>query len=252
MNISKLLKKYNLSKSPYIFYNDNMPAMYFTVYEDDKWQLYFTDNKEVQKVDFLQDYSINQVTCFKKQDLYCVSFCSKMGDTNSLFYTETTNPAQFKVVTTIAHDCKAGVVTPNKVLVINNQNHILIFNNNQTLINTNDLLKEQPIQNLIFNFKDPTHITFINNDENQIIISYEDIQSNGRQGSICINLNNLNEQKQILTEDNKPLYDITIDPYTHEVLYSKHIGLRKWQRKIAKTFIKNINSNTINIIKNKF
>lgn len=251
MNISKLLKKYNLSRSPYIFYDDSMPAMYFTVYENNEWQLYFTDNKEVQKVDFLQGYSINQVTCFKKQDLYCVSFCSKMGESNSLFYAETDNPAQFKVITTIAHNCKAGTITPNKVLVFNKQNHLLIYNNTQDLINKNDLLTETPERDLFFNFKDPTQITFMTNDQNQVIISYEDVQPTERQGSIWVNLNDLGDQKQILTEDNKPLYDVTIDPYTHQILYSKHVGLRKFQRKIAKTYLKNINSNPVNILQEK-
>lgn len=253
MNISKLLKKYNLSKSPYIFYDDNMPSMYFTVYENGIWQLYFTNNKEVHKVDFLQDYSIEQVTCFKKQDLYCVSFCSKMGDTNSLFYTETKNPTQFRVVTTLAHDCKSGTVTPSRIFIINNQNHILVFNNNYDLMNSGDLLKETPLQDFVFNFKDPTHITFVNNnDENQIIVSYEDVNFKDRQGSVYINLSDINDQKQVLTENNEPLYDLTIDPYTHQVLYSKRIGLRSWQRKITKTFVKNIVNNSVNVIQDNF
>lgn len=248
MNISKLLKKYNLSRSPYIFYDDGMPSMYFTVYENNEWQLYFTNNKEVQKVDFLQGYSINQVTCFKKQDLYCVSFCSKMGESNSLFYTETTNPIDFKIITSIAHNCKTGVITPSKVIIIDQQNHILIYENNPELINR-DLTKEKPIKDLFFNFKDPLNISFNNGDQNQIIIYYEDVQLSNRQGSIYVDLNNLTSQKQILTEDSTPLCDVTFDPYTHEVLYSKHIGLRKFQRKITKTFVKNIISKQVKLIK---
>ena len=129
MNISKLLKKYKYTRSPYIFYDDNMPSMYFTVLEDNKWVLYFTNNKEVQKVDFLQDISIENITCYKKQDLYCVSFCGKMGDINSLYYTETKNPIQFKVFTSLASNCRGGVVTPKNVIIANNSNQILFYKN---------------------------------------------------------------------------------------------------------------------------
>lgn len=245
MNISKLLKKYKYTRSPYIFYDDNMPSMYFTVLQNDKWNLYFTDNKEVQKVDFLQDYSIKQVTCYKKQDLYCVSFCGEMGGTNSLFYTETNDPIQFKIITSVAHDIKTGVVTQSKIIVVNQENEILIYEKKDDII----LQKEKPIQRLTFDLKDVTHITFLNGDQNQLLIAYRDMQYPERHGTIYVNLTNIPQQKQILTEDNAPIYDVTIDPMTNEILYSKRTGLRKFHRKIAKTFLKNLNSNNVSLVK---
>ncbi len=245
MNISKLLKKYNLTRSPYIFYDDSMPSMYFTVYQNNEWHLYFTNNKEVQKVDFLQGYSIKQVACFKKQDLYCVSFCGEFGGTNSLFYTETTNPTQFKVITSIAHNVRAGVVTPNTVIYLNQYNQLLIYQRKEDMI----LQNQVPIKKLLFNLKNPTHISFLNNNQQQLLIAYRDIQYPLRHGSIYVNLNNIKDQKQLLTEDNQPLYDFTIYPYTNQVLYSKRIGLKEFQRKIARTFVKNIISNQVSMLK---
>lgn len=246
MNISKLLKKYNYTRSPYIFYDDGMPSMYFTVRENGQDQLYFTDNKGVQKVDFLQEYSINQVACFKKQDLYCVSFCGGMGEINSLLYTETKNPAQFKVVTSIAHNIRTGAITPNKIIVIGQDNIIKIYQNRQDF----SLDLETPTKELLFDFRDPTHLSFVNGDQDQLIIGYRDPDFADRHGSVYVNLNNIYQQTQILTENSQPLYDVTIDPFTHQVLYSKKIGLRKWQRKIAKTYVKNIISKPVDIVKN--
>ena len=245
MNISKLLKKYNLTRSPYIFYDGETPSMYFTVYQNGKWHLYFTNNKEVQKVDFLQGYSIKQVTCFKKQDLYCVSFCGEFGGNDSLFYTETTNPTQFKIITSIAHNVRAGVVTSNKVIFFNQQNQLLIYQKKEDIIIQN----QTPIKKLLFSFNNPTHISFLNDNQQQFIVGYRDIKYPDRHGSIYVNLNNIEDQKQILTKDNQPLYDVTIDNKTKQILYSKRIGLKEFQRKIAKTFVKNIISNQVSMLK---
>lgn len=245
MNISRLLKKYKYTRSPFIFYDNNMPSMYFTVYENDKWQLYFTDNQKVTKVDIFPFSSINQVTCFKRQDVYCVSFCGEMNGINSLFYAETLDPTKFKITTNLAHNCIAGAVTPNKIMVLNPCNHLLIYQNKEEFNIDNEI----PIQNFLFDLKNPTHLSFIDGNDNQILISYRDPQCPTRHGSLYISLNPILDQKQILINDDTPLYDVTIDPLTHQVLYSNRIGIKPYNRKIAKTFLKNITSNIVRILK---
>ena len=251
MNISKLLKKYKYTSSPYIFYDDNMPAMYFTVLEDDKWHLYFTDNKEVQKVDFLQDMSIDNITCFKNSQtgLYCLSFCSKMNDTNSLFYAETKDPTEIKVFTTVTRNIRSGIITPKKIIYANMDNEIFCYNNNAQVItkidNGNlDLIKEK----YLFNFKNLKKISFLNGNQNQLIISYQDFQFAERRGSLFADLSNLKNQRQVLTQNNQSMMNITIDPFTNQVLYSEKEDLKEIHQKIVKTYLKNINSKQVSII----
>lgn len=250
MNISKLLKKYKHTRSPYIFYDDNMPSMYFTVLEDDQWQLYFTDNKEVQKVDFLQDISIESVTCFKnKVGNYCVSFCGKMGGIISLYYTETKNPTQFKVFTSLASNCRGGVVTPQNVIINDLNNDILIYKNTNAGLTTPKFSTLDPKKKYTFDFINVKNVSFLNSNPKQLFISYQDYQNPRRCGTVMVDLNNIKQQKQIVTDKNQPIFDVTIDPYTNQVLYSKHNGLRYNQRKIAKTYLKNIISNNVQLLK---
>lgn len=252
MNISKLLKKYKYTSSPYIFYDDNMPSMYFTVLEDEKWHLYFTDNKEVQKVDFLQDMSIENITCFKnsQNNLYCLSFCSKMNDTNSLFYAETNNPTEIKVFTTIVRDIRGGIVTPNKVIYANMNNDIFCYQNKSQIYNAIGNGEWDLIQNRYkFNFKNITNISFLNGNQNKLLISYQDYQLSERRGSIFVDLTYLQDQKQILAEEQQPMLNVTIDPFTHQILYTKSNDFKNKYKKITKTYVKNLICNQVQVLK---
>lgn len=250
MNISKLLKKYKYTSSPYIFYDDGAPSMYFTILEGEKWQLYFTNNKEVRKVNLPQiDDSITQMTCYTTINdqgikYYCISYCCKNieDDLCSLWYTETQDPTDFKIVTKIKNNCRGGFITNRFVAFINDLNEICIYNRTNNILEN---LESQPIpvdKRLYFKWQNPTKLTFLTGNDQQFIVSYINQNLIRQYGVIYFNINQIEQQKIITQENDMPLYNLTIDPFTHQILYGQRQGYQLSKEKIAKTFLNKINS----------
>lgn len=226
MTFIKILQDFKHVNYTHIFYDqNNKPYMYFLNWENDKNILYFTDGIEVKKVSLMSLSIITQVFAYKnfKNNTYCVSLCIKNTTGNSLYFIETSDPLDFKIMDSITTDCKSGIITPRYAFIVTLSNYIFMYKRNminKTPGNILDNLSKQAF----FSNKNILHVSSISKDETKILISYDDQQTK-EYGSLIVDLNNSDEQYTILSDTNNPIFEPTVDIINNQILFKNEWNL---------------------------
>lgn len=247
MNFLKILQNFKYVKSPYIFYDENNnPFMYFLNTQNDQNILYFTDGVQVKKVHLLSPTIIIQVFAYKnfKNNTYCVSFCTKSNDGIHLYYTETEDPIDFKLVDSVTFDCRSGIITPRYILIVTLSNFLFIYKRNMLNKTPGNLLDNLSKQAYSFNIKNIVNVSSINKDQNKVLLSYLK-QDSDQYGTILLDLNKLEEQELILSDTSKPIFELTIDSVNNEILFKNQWNV------FNSINLEKINKKTIQIIQQK-
>lgn len=240
----KIIQQYEYTHMPFIFYQENEPKMLFTVIQKDYWKLYYSDGKKSYKIKTNIDqqfkstqYHMCQPTCYKKNDIYHISFCVQFDKIIRLYYGETKDLTEFLNVREINRECFGGCVSPNYIMITLNNNLLFILKHDEEIPY---LTKEnlQQSKNLLYQFnnlrKFTARVSYVFNNDDNIIISYADPQIINNYGSVYFNLKDFEHCKLLLTPDKKPIYKASIDPFTNDIYYGQKINYGFEQRKIRK------------------
>lgn len=246
MSFLKILQNFKHVISPYIFYDENNnPFMYFLNTQNDQNILYFTDGVQVKKVNLISLSLITQVFAYKnfKNNTYCVSFCTKSKDGIHLYYTETDDPTDFKVIDSITSDCRSGIVTPRYIFIITLSNYIFMYKRNMLNKTPGNLLDNLSKQAYFSNIKNIIHISSINKDQNKILISFIK-EENNQYGTILYDVGT-NIQELITSDTDKSIFEPTIDSINNQILFKN-----QWNM-FNSINLQKINKNSIQIIQQK-
>lgn len=181
MDLNKILKKYEYTHMPYIFYQDGNPKMLFTVMQDNFWKLYYTDFQKSYKVKTPLNqilgssrFHMCQPTCYIQNNIYKVSFCIQFRNVISLYYCQTQNLRNLKNLKLIKTPCYGGCISPSYIMINEINDVIYILKKPENLEEIQNVLGYDIIHEFEMTHPHLARTSYVYNHEDYIIISYAD------------------------------------------------------------------------------